>query len=325
MRSCWKKTAVPFLAALALASGAAGVLAAVPQYRGRELSQWTEALQNRDIRQRWYATLALAKIGPDARAAVGPLLNLLEDRSQYEYVRSGAAFALGSIQADADRVVPVLAQTLQSELASVRRHSARALGQFGRRAQSAVPQLLSPPGFDDPVFRIDLAEALWRIARHPQATAYLIEQARESRAPGRFEAVEALGRLASEDAESTVPALIEALGADDEDIARSAARSLGRAGSRVIPLLEKAAATSPVPVRRRIAEAYGWMGREGADGLIAAIKDQAPEVRREAVRCLGRLRSDLAAAEPALLRAVSDPDSLVRATAAQALQSKNGR
>ena len=87
-------------------------------YRGRTVGGWVESLASEDVSERWYATLALARIGRDASEAVEPLVGLVEDRSQYEYVRAGAAFALGRIQAQPERVVPALVGALGSELAS---------------------------------------------------------------------------------------------------------------------------------------------------------------------------------------------------------------
>ncbi len=325
MRSCYPKGGGLFvLAASLLACTCLAARGESPAYRGRDLGQWTGALESSDVRQRWYAALALAQIGPGAGLAAGPLMTLLAERSQYEYVRAGAAFALGRIQADADRVVPLLAETLGSELASVRRHSARALGLFGQQAESAVPQMLSQLRRDDPVFRIELAEALWRVARHEKAIPFLISQVRDSAGSGSFEAVEALGRLAPDSPREVVPALIEALGSDNADVARSAARALGRAGTDVSGQLASAAAVSPMPVRCRIVESYGWMGPAGASALIGALKDPAPEVRRAAVRALGRLGPEVAAVEPVLLRTVNDTDPLVRATAGKALERIGG-
>lgn len=290
-------------------------------YRGRTVGDWSKSLASEDVCQRWYATLALARIGPDASEAVEPLITLLEDRSQYEYVRAGAALALGRIQAQPERVVPSLVETLDSELASVRRNSARALGRFGTQARSAVAQMLSSLERDDPVFRIDLAEALWRVARNERAIPFLTTQIRDPHAPGAFEAAEALGRLALEDVNAAAPALTEALGAENADVARSAARSLGRAGTSVLPQLAKAMESDRVGVRRRAVEAYAWMGPPGAPGMIAALGDPDSSVRRAAARGLGRLGPEVAAAEPALVRAVNDSDALVRATAAAALKS----
>lgn len=317
---CMRDTSPPVLVAAVLLGLCLGTHSDAQTYRDRDVGEWIELLKSEEARQRWYATLALARIGPDARDAIPPLMNLLAERSQYEYVRAGAAFALGCIHEDPERVVPLLAQTLESELASVRRHSARALGRFGPYARSAVPQMLSQLRPEDPIFRIDLAESLWLVAKHERAVPFLVEQVRAGNTPGGFEAAEALGRVAAENADLAVPALVEALGSSNADISRSAARSLARLGSTVLPRLADAASSSPVNVRRNAIEAYAWMGPAGASGLIEALSDTAPLVRRAAARGLGRLGPEVAAAEPALLRAVNDSDPHVRTTAAAALK-----
>lgn len=301
-------------------SGSLSVKADAQTFHGRDLDAWIGALTSEDVREQWYATLVLAQIGPGARSATAPLMELLVDRRRYEYVRAGAAFALGRIQPDPARVVPLLTETLSSELASVRRHSARALGRFGVEAKPAVPEMLTHLETDDIVFRIDLAEALWRVARYERAIPILIDQIRLGKANGGFEAAEALGRLAKEIPDRVIPALIEALGSSDPDVARSAARSLGRTGADAMPGLSEAVSSETVAIRRGAIEAYGWMGPAGASGLLGGLNDADPEVRRAAARGLGTLGPSVASVEPALLRAVNDPDPQVRATAGKALK-----
>lgn len=314
----------PAVVAVAVLCACLAARADAQTYRGHSVGEWAEALKSEDVRQRWYATLALAHIGPDASEAIAPLTDLLAERAQYEYVRAGAAFALGRIYGDADRVVPLLAATLESDLPSVRRHSARALGRFGTQAESVVPQMLSQLRRDDPIFRIDLAEALWYVARHERAIPFLIDQVRAAGDTGGFEAAEALGRLAAESPDLAVPTLVDALGSSNADVARSAARSLGRMGAVVVPRLIEASSSERVDVRRGAIASYAWMGPAGASGLIGALSDSAPELRRAAARGLGRLGPEVAAVEPALLRAVSDPDRQVRETAAAALKRIGG-
>jgi len=312
-RASWLFTAVLALIP-ALCTGA-------ETYDDRDTQAWIADLASDDVEVRWYATHALAQIGSPAADAVAPLKDLLADRAQYEYVRAGAAFALGHIGANADLVVPLLAETLASDLASVRRNSARALARFGPQAESAVPQMAEQLKRDDPIFRVDLAEALWRVAEHKGAIPFLIRQIQQPDQPGAFEAAEALGRLAPNVPDQAVPTLIDALASQNDDIARSATRSLGRAGRAVLPRLVVALRSEDETLRRRATEAVVWMGEPGVTALIGALNDSAPAVRRAAARGLGRLGPLAAQAEPVLLRAVNDPDPHVRATAAQSLSA----
>ncbi len=289
-------------------------------YRGRSADQWAADLASGDLDQRWYAAHGLAQIGPGAAAAVGPLMAILADRAEFEYVRASAAFALGRIGAEPHRVVPLLAETLSSDLASVRRNSARALGRFGSKAQPAVDKMADALQRDDAVFRVELAEALWLVARHPRALPLLAEQVRLADGPAAFEAAEALGRLAERSPGEITPVLAQALGSENGDVARSAARSLGRAGRGTLPQVAAALQSESPAARRRAAEALAWMGQPGMAGLVDALSDPAAEVRRTAARGLGRLGHAAREAEPALLRAVNDPDAAVRGAAAMALK-----
>ena len=105
-------------------------------WQGKTLPQWVEQLSGETDRVRWYAAYALGQIGPDAAVAVDPLCKLLADRAQYEYVRGAAAWALGRIGDGSPQVVDLLIATLGSDHDSVRRNSARALGNLGPAARS---------------------------------------------------------------------------------------------------------------------------------------------------------------------------------------------
>jgi HEAT repeat protein len=98
------------------------------------------------------------------------------------------------------------------------------------RATAAVPRLLprfeALYGDDDPGDRelVQLALALWRIARHPDAPTALGDIAAHGRFPvDRTAAAEALGEV---DAPEAAAPLTAALGDDDNVVRRAAARAL---------------------------------------------------------------------------------------------------
>ena len=84
------------------------------------------------------AILALARIGPDARAAAPVLIETL--RSGHGPRRTDAARALGRI--GAPEAVPALIVALEDESDHVRFHAARALGKLGAMAASALDALM---------------------------------------------------------------------------------------------------------------------------------------------------------------------------------------
>jgi HEAT repeat protein len=284
-----------------------------PAYREKTARQWMaelqEALQaeaalpedspqgdgqkDRLHRAQWYAVYALGQMGQDAAPAVDLLAATLADKSRYEYVRAGAAWALGCIGPQAAKATPTLVEALQSTLASIRRHAARALGQIGPDARSAVPNLVPILESDDVTLRVRAAVALWRIAEHPRAIPTLIETLRQEGDSKAFQAAVALGKIGS-DNQSALDALIAAFGHPDADVRRAAARSFAQitpSFSKALASLEKPLADGNSRVRRTAVTALGWLGLDARQTLLDILqKDPDPAVRTAAEAALTRIR-----------------------------------
>ena len=264
-------------------------------WQGKSVRQWADRLAEEDVRAQWYAAYALGRLGPQSGTAVEPLLEILDDRSRDEYVRGCAAWALGRIGSDVETVVELLTETLRSKHLSVRRNSPRALGNLGAAARPAIPRLVELLEDQDPAVRAGAAAALWKIDRHPNAIPALVEMTRRREGAGPYQAVVALGQVASQ-TEEVVPALVAALGHTDPDVRRAAARSLGRIGPPAIPALNQVLADSDQEVRRSAVEALGWigypLGAAAVPTLIEALRDSDQQVRQSAARALGRVRSN---------------------------------
>src|SRR5262249_28064314 len=93
-------------------------------------------LQAKDPGQRQVAAPELNKLGPEAGAAVPPLLEALKDNNAE--VRQTATNVLGKIGKTA---VPGLMKALQDENRLVRRQASIALAKVGPDARPAVPAL----------------------------------------------------------------------------------------------------------------------------------------------------------------------------------------
>lgn len=335
------------MAVFAFAAGEVGVgrnrdfgpAAPAATYRGRTAAQWAESLGDKDHGVRWHATYALGRMGPDAAPAVAALERILAHLDEHEYVRGGAAWALGQIGPQAASAVPLLAQTLSSKHASVRRNAAQALGRIASpqasihedTSGSVVPRLAPKNlsdlarllGDEEPAVRVAAAQALWRIQRHPKAVPTLEAMLQNPNGSTACMAAAALGELAADGA-PVAPALAAALGPADEDARRAAAQAIGRAGLAAVPLLQDALATAEVSTKIQAVEALGWIGPAAAPALAEALRHAHPLVRRHAARALGRLGPAAKAAEPALVEAVSDSDVGVRDAAAGALRRIRG-
>jgi HEAT repeat protein len=301
----------------------AALAVADTQANPADTAAWIEKLQGDDIREQWYATHVLARLGPKAADAVEPLRKILADQYAYEYVRGGAACALGRIGPAAEPAVPLLVSTLASKQVSVRRNSSLALLRIGgvprEAAEKLVPRLRDP----DEVVRANAAAALWKLAEDPRAMDTL-KSMLQAKGPGAYEAAVALGRLAPE-AKPAIPLLVAALASDDADAARAAARSLGRFGKSAIEPLEPAIAAAEPTTALRAVEALGQIGPAGEAALIKSLKHPNPLVRRGVARELGRLGPAGKNSAAALLTAASDKDADVRETAAAALRKGKGK
>jgi len=93
-----------------------------------------------------HAATALGLIGPAAKPAVPSLLRGLPDANRDLEFRLQCILALGRIHAEPELVVPALMKSMSETLADtdvrIRAFSTTALGQYGPKAQPAVPLLL---------------------------------------------------------------------------------------------------------------------------------------------------------------------------------------
>jgi HEAT repeat protein len=273
-----------------------------------------------DIRDRWYAVHALGQLGPEAAEAIKPLEAILADKYEFEYIRGGAAWALGRIGKAARPAVPLLIDTLTSKHVSVRRNSPLALAAIGgeeaRKGVSAIARLLDD---EDAGVQAAAALALWQLDRDPRAVAKLAEMLEKGKGEAPYQAAVALGRLGPE-AAGALGALVGALHHADEDVRRAAARTLGGIGPSALPAIEEALASKDTRASREAAEALGFLGSAAIPALTAALRHADPQVRRIAARALGRLFPQAHEVRSALVEAASDPDPSVRDTAAEALK-----
>jgi len=300
-----------------------------------------EALKDDDPGVRGFAARTLAKMGPEAKEAVPTLTEMLRDQGTYTasalltlthpggglpedqpvlvgkrtmYVRVNAAEALGRIGPTAATAIAALQESLEDELAEVRRTAAEALGRMGPAAKAAVPSLTRALRDKEPDVRGPAARALGRIGSEAEpairALAELLHDKTKyqegtrtvwtGREPveGRGKTVnvcdsaaEALGEIGPE---ATIPALKDLLGDEEVNGRSAAAKALGHLGS-------KAKATIP--------------------DLMAALGDESWEVRQSAAEALGKMGPEAERAIPDLKRLLDDENVQVRRAAAEALSS----
>ncbi len=117
--------------------------------------------------RRVFAVEQLGELGSAAAAAVPFLIQAVNGKD--DSVRSPAIKALGKIQRDPAKVIPVLINDLKN--AAVNVEAATALGNFGSRAKSAIPQILPLLHSEDEDVRAAAAKALIKIDPAAPASA----------------------------------------------------------------------------------------------------------------------------------------------------------
>jgi HEAT repeat protein len=241
-----------------------------------------ENLQNEDLRIRASSIIAMGKAGD--KDAIPRLVEILENKSEVEWLRGCAAIALGRISGD--EVVSPLLQALRDESLFVNRAAILALGDL--EIKSAVPYLESI--LKDPSKKELHAVTVNVLAQIGGSEATLLEALEDPDVRVRCNSALALGNLRTE---SAVLPLIKLMDDSDESLRAVAASSLGlikdkRAVKKLTAALEDKAET----VRAIAASSLGYLGdKKAVPGLEKALQDKNINVRKQAAAAIERLKS----------------------------------
>jgi serine/threonine protein kinase len=102
----------------------------------------SQLLNHEKIEVKRKAASILERIGADASAATPQLILALEDPDPEGDVRWYATIAIGKIGLPAKEAIPSLLKRLRDEKAGIRAYAAWSLGQMRQEAQSAIPSIL---------------------------------------------------------------------------------------------------------------------------------------------------------------------------------------
>jgi NLR family CARD domain-containing protein 3 len=145
----------------------------------------------------------------------------------------------------------------------------------------------------------------------------------------RIFAPQALAQVGQADPQAVIPALLEALKDEWDNVREAAAEALGQVGQAdpqaVIPALLEALKDENSFVKKAAAEALGQVGHADPQAVIPALfealKDKKGWVRIAAAEALGQVgHADPQAVIPALFEALKDKKGWVRIAAAEALR-----
>lgn len=285
------------------------------------------ALKEPDGGIRLNAVVALGKMGPEARGAVGPLAVALKDTDAD--VRLRAAEALHHIGPESHPAVDALRDALIGTDPALRPVAAFALSGIGKKARAALPQLEAALGSPDQGLRLFAARALWTIEPKVEQVVPVIVQilhdAKDSRLKARAAAI--LGMIGPP-VGARVAYLHDALHDDAALVKLAAARALEQIGgpwARITyaSLFELAKEEQPdEAVRKAAASAAKKLGRptkKDVPVLMAGLESGNARFRAASAVALWLLHREAREAVGALSKKLNDPDELVRTSAAFAL------
>jgi HEAT repeat protein len=251
------------------------------------------------------------ELGATAAPARGALARLLEQEPSSETtpdrflspsdVRAEAAFALASISAEPDETVRLLLVMLKHSDPKIRIGSAFGLGKMGEKSQAAIPALIEQLAAED----MTLQPAVCIFSMRPNHAAAV--------------ALVGIGPM-------SIPALIEALRADQPRVRRHAADALWYFGTEAKPAVEplfERLHDPDVEVRCKAIHALGWIAPEAeklVSELVRLTHDEHAEVRFHAVNLLSYLKPSDRVAWDDFVRLLDDPDPVVVETALDGLQ-----
>jgi HEAT repeat protein len=234
------------------------------------------------------AASGLARLGPEARAAVPGLIGSLSSKKDDARLARAVLERLGVV------AVPDLVDALQAPSAGARRVAAEVIGLMGPRSTAAVVALEGMLADREPA--VVLAAAGARVRVDPgrstaivRAVTPLVLHPKEEIATT---ATLVLGELGP-DAAAAAPVLVTALKARDGRVVARAASVLGRLRrppAGVVAALTEALSSGPDKGRPTCAQALGLLGaasRPAVPALAAAQKE--PAVRAHAALALVRI------------------------------------
>jgi HEAT repeat protein len=281
-----------------------------------------EALGDQDAA--YWACLALAEIGPSAKAAVPALQKLLD--SDEPDLRLQALVTMGEIGPDAAPAVPRIAQVLTGDpFENVQAAAAYALGAIGQKRVAAAA-LRAGLNQDDPLVRVASAWALLKLEdRRTPAIAIAVKRVLdgvESNDPHvRAVAARALADPAIPEAAAGRAFRRALQGMDDPDRVARIVSALASLGERAVPICIRSLENQG-KLREHALQVLIQIGPQAAPAvpaLTATLKDTDAGLRRESLFALGAVGPKAAESTEAIARCLSDDDSEVKYAACYAL------
>ncbi|MGB8852586.1 MAG: HEAT repeat domain-containing protein [Pirellulales bacterium] len=269
-----------------------------------------EALK--EPKSRYWATVAIAEIGPEAAAAVEPLAQLAADGELDE--RMQAALALAAIGQPAAAAVPALVKSLECNEELLRNAAAFALGKIGSSAADAPLEKAA----GDPNELLSAIAAWGRAQLHPQDAVLVADAVQRMRKgldsdnPGvRKAAVSGLSDLAGLADETVrgelVGEFVGLLHDTDAGVGTSAGAALVRLKDVAVDAVRATLADAGTRLKAlEVLAAIGPAAKAAVPEITTLLTDADPLVRSEAAVALASVGPEAAVAVPALEKLLGD-------------------
>jgi len=284
------------------------------------IPELSKLLKEADPELRLQAAVALGQIGPDAQGATAVLLPLLDD--EQPAVRIGAIFALGKV--GAKEAVPALEKNLKSENQFIKMISAWALAKVqpdnAERVTQAIDLILVSLKDKDPHVRRGAAQALYELKAPPEKVGPALMESLSDADPSVVAHVaESFASLGAK----AVPRAIDAFKKKEtRELAVQVLRRIGPDAAPAVPELVEALKDPDVAFRREVLftlAAIGPAAKAAVPALVAMLSDTNEELRPAACYALGRIGPDAKDAVPELRKALRGEDRLLKFASVWAL------
>lgn len=315
------KVAVPLFARLMRDSDPGvrmRVLEAVADAKANAVPALVEALDNKDAA--YWACIVLRDIGPDAKGAVGALVEKLNDPRPE--IRREAALALAAIGSPdaAPKIVPLLNDKLSRIPATY------ALGALGKIPADAESTIRANAKSKDNLLN---TVSLWALARvhtddlqlQREALTALIARLKDENPFVRTAAARALASLQTTP-EVAGPIFKKAIADADATTMQYMLDAIATRGAAAVPRLIKA--LDYQPLREQVARVLGQIGPPAApatEALAKLLDDDDPNVSTEVAFALGKIGPGAKASVPALIEVLKRGEGRQTHAAAFALGS----
>jgi len=285
----------------------------------KDVPTLAKELAGSDVVTRRNSALALGRIGPSAKPAIGALLKTLKDSD--DTLRKYSMDALLQIGSLTQAHVPTIIDAMKDKSIEVRLSAIGAIKIMGGEAELAVPALIAAMKDPERDVRQKAASALAQMGPVGKAAVPALAEAltTDQSVDVRAEAALALSRMGLE-ALPAIKALGEGLKHTSRDVrvnVLKAIAAMGPEARELLPQLEKPLKERDRETRLAAIEAVASMGAEAkvtVPDLVGLLEDK--DYREPAKNALVRIGKP---AIDKLIETLTHPKKEVRAAAAQAL------